>query len=130
MPSSCLSLVSSLAQQLDIGLLFLLFLYILFLSSVWSFFLFSFFFSFFFYFLCRPYFSPSAGHITGLIVPANSNFVPQGLNLRPQRMFASFLNPLFSLFSVSSLFLFFVFIIFPFFFFSGEPVHTMDLFLV
>ena len=124
MPSSCLSLVSSLAQQLDIGLLFLLFLYILFLSSVWSFF---FLFSLFGVIVM---FCPSAGHITGLIVPANSNFVPQGLNLRPQRMFASFLNPLFSLFSVSSLFLFFVFIIFPFFFFSGEPVHTMDLFLV
>ena len=119
------SLVSFLAQRPDIGLLFLLFLYTLFLSCLPSGLFF-----FFFFFLCRPYFSPSAGHIKGLIVPANSNFVPQGLGLRPQRLFSSrsfFYFPSFLrifLSFPSSCFFFFLF------FFSGVPVHTMDLFLV
>ena len=36
---------------------------------------------------CRPSAGPSTGHIIGLIVPANSNRVPKGLGLRPERMF-------------------------------------------
>lgn len=35
-----------------------------------------------------PRAAPSAGHVIGLIVPANSaNFVPSGLGLRRERMF-------------------------------------------
>ena len=36
-------------------------------------------------FSCRASVGPPAGHITGLIVPANSNLVPSGLDLRPER---------------------------------------------
>ena len=35
---------------------------------------------------CRLSVGPSPGHIIGLIVPANSNLVPSGLGLRPERM--------------------------------------------
>ena len=39
---------------------------------------------------CRLSVGPSPGHIIGLIVPANSNLVPSGLGLRPDRMHDDF----------------------------------------
>ena len=73
--------MSSLANHLDIGLLFLFFSPVSLPSSCLVFRL---------VFSCRPSVGPSAGHIVGLIVPANSNLVPSGLGLRPERMFVSF----------------------------------------
>ena len=86
--------MSSVAQQLDIGHFFAVSVFPLrVVSSVWPL-SYSFFLSFvpfvsFITFLCGPDVSPSAGHMRGRIVPANSNFVPQELGLRPQRLFAS-----------------------------------------
>ena len=48
---------------------------------------------------CRPSVGPSTGHIMGLIVPANSNPVPSGLSLRPERIWFRFLSFLFVFFS-------------------------------
>ena len=53
---------------------------------------------------CRPSVSPSYGYVIGLIVPANSNLVPSGLDLRPERMSIS----------VSCYYSFHAFLSFPF----------------
>ena len=81
---------------------------------------------------CRLSVGPSPGHIIGLIVPANSNLVPSGLGLRPERMliFASFFVSFFS--SFSSLFPFSLFpVLVPFFcpsfqsFVFGVGIYTI-----
>ena len=60
---------------------------------------------------CRPSVGPSTGHtIIELIVPANSNLVPWGLGLRPERMLVFI-----SFFFISFLFFSFLFLFcFPF----------------
>ena len=59
--------------------------------------------------LCRPSIGPSTGNILGLIVSVNSNLIPSGLGLRPERLFVL----------VSFFFLFFL--LFPFCFFPLCP---------
>ena len=96
------SLVSSLPHQLDIEMLvwfFKLCVAALFFSFPLSLSSFFFFFAFRLV-LCRPSLGPSPGHMIGLIVPTNSNFVPSGLGLRPARM-----RELFSFVFLSFLFL-------------------------
>ena len=69
-------------------------------------------------FSCRPSVGPSTGHIIGLMVPANSNLVPLGHGLRPERMFAFvsfsllFLSFLLFSFLIISLFLFILILVF------------------
>ena len=58
--------------------------------------------------IVTPSVGPSAGHIIGLIVPANRNLVPSGLGLRSERLFVfdSFVFRSFSSFILSVSFLF------------------------
>ena len=63
------------------------------LASVWS-------------LLCRPSVGSSTGHIIGVIVPANSNLIPSGHSLRPERMLILFPASFFFFNFASFLFLF------------------------
>ena len=115
------SLVSSLAHQLEIGML------LCFFSSVFCSILFFSFLVFRLVLSCRPSVGPSTEHITGLIVPASSNLVPSGLGLRHERMFVV----VFVSFPLSFLsFRFFPFRFFPFFHYTSllfrVYLSTMD----
>ena len=50
---------------------------------------------------CRPSVGLSTGHILELLLPANSNLVPLGLGLRPERMHVCFLIVVLSLVAFS-----------------------------
>ena len=115
------SLVSSLAHQLEIGML------LCFFSSVFCSILFFSFLVFRLVLSCRPSVGPSTEHITGLIVPASSNLIPSGLGLRHERMFVV----VFVSFPLSFLsFRFFPFRFFPFFHYTSllfrVYLSTMD----
>ena len=63
----------------------------------------------------RPSVGPPLRYIIGLIVPANSNLVPSGLGLRPERMQEGFCFVLLSFLFFSFRFVFFFCLFLPFF---------------
>ena len=104
--ASAASLVSSLAHQLDIGLVVLVIALSLPCACL----------VFCLIFLCPRSVGPSAGHIIGLIIPTNSNLVSSGLGLRPERMFVLFCFVLFCFLHLSFFFVLFFSFLFSSFF--------------